>query len=240
MPEIPNSSSFIPKRSNGPRVRQRRSHTFFLLSIISYACLIAAPTASAAVYVYSLYTKQQFNEAVNRLDQSISNFREADMATVLEFDTRLKAANALIDSHVSLVRALQIFEQSTLQNVGFTELKFTRTGTDTVLAEASLTTTNFDAALFQRGEYSKSSALFSEATIDNVVFIPPGEEGLGESVTMQGEFVFAQDTIAYESSVASAQLSLPVSTPPESTDAVTPATDVSDAANEVLSETLTP
>ncbi len=198
MPENPNSSSFIPKRSTGPRVRQRRTHTFFFISILSYACLVAAPTSAAAVYVYSLYTDKQFNEAVTNLDVAISDFREADMASVLEFDARIKAATALIDNHVSLVRALEVFEQSTLQSVGFSDLKFLRTSPNTIEASASLTTVNLDAALFQRTEYSKESVSFDKAILDSVTFVPPNEDGFGESVTMNGKFTFTKDSIEFD------------------------------------------
>ncbi len=224
MPENPNSSSFIPKRSTGPRVRQRRTHTFFLISIVSYACLVAAPTSAAAVYVYSLYTDKQFNEAVTNLDQAISDFREADMATVLEFDSRLKAANALIDNHVSLVRALEVFEQSTLQSVGFSDLKFLRTSPNTIEASASLTTINLDAALFQRTEYSKESVSFDNALLDSVTFIPPSEEGFGESVTMNGKFTFTKDSIAFDPQIVGA----PVTGTSE------PVVDVGASDNEVV------
>jgi hypothetical protein len=196
MADVPNSSSFIPKRTAGSAIRKRQSRNFFLLAILSYACLIAAPTASAAVYVYKLYTDRQFEELVTQLDQEIAKFSEADMARVLEFDSRQKAAAALVDNHISLVRAIEALEIATANNVAFSELNFRRLAADTLAVEGSLLATNFDTAIFQRAEYYKEAAPFASSRLENIVFEPAGDGG-SERVSMEGTFTFTDETVAF-------------------------------------------
>ncbi len=197
MPDLPSSSSFIPKRTAGTKVRQKRTRNFFLLSIISYACLIAAPTASAAVFVYQIYTERQFDQVVTNLDDAISSFSEAEMARVLEFSARLEAAKQLVNNHVSLVKALESLEQSTVSEVGFTSLGFERNGDGSIRVAANILATNFDAALFQRGAYNDQNVPIANATLSDISFIPPTEAGAGERVDMTGVFDFTVSDIQF-------------------------------------------
>jgi hypothetical protein len=197
MPDLPNSSSFIPKRTTGTKIRQKRTRNFFLLSIVSYACLIAAPTASAAVYVYQMYTERQFDQTVTRLDEAISGFSEAEMARVLEFDRRLKMAEHLVDTHVSVVKAFTALEQTTVRNAGFRSLAIKRLDEGTLSVEGELLATNFDTALFQRGAYNADSVTMERADLNDISFSPATEEGDGEVVTFNGTFTFLTSDIAF-------------------------------------------
>lgn len=197
MPDLPNSSSFIPKRTTGTKIRQKRTRNFFLLSIISYACLIAAPTASAAVYVYQMYTERQFDQIVTRLDEAIGGFSEAEMARVLEFDRRLKMAEQLVETHVSVVKAFTALEQTTVRNAGFRSLAMKRLDDGTLNVEGELLASNFDTALFQRGAYNAESAAMATANLEDIAFSPATEAGDDEVVTFTGTFTFLSSDIAF-------------------------------------------
>jgi hypothetical protein len=206
MPDLPSSSSFIPKRTTGTRIRQKGTRNFFLLSIISYACLIAAPTASAAVYVYKIYTERQFEQVVAKLDEAISGFNEAEMARVLEFDRRLKFAEHLVDTHISVVKALGALENNTIGNAGFRSLAIKRLDEQTLLASGELIATDFDAALFQRGAYKNTEAVpLGTAQLTDITFVPPTEVGGEDVITFKGEFTFAASDIAFTVGGATAQ-----------------------------------
>ncbi len=196
MSDLPNSSSFIPKRSSGQPARQRRQHSFFLLAIISYACLIAAPTASAAVFVYQMYTERQFEQVVSELDTAINAFSQADLEQVLEFNDRLKKAATIVDSQVALGLALQALERNTATEVAFTNLNLNRQKDGSIKVAGDLITTNFDAALFQRGEYAKSD-LTKSAQISNVTFTPQDLESGVKRVEVKGLFTFTPDQIRF-------------------------------------------
>jgi hypothetical protein len=191
-----NSSSFIPKRAATARTRQSRTHNFFILSIISYACLVAAPTASAAVYVYKIYTEKQFEQSVNSLDESINSFKESDLSKVIEFDKRIKAAKKLVDSHVSVLKTITALEAITTENVGFNNLSITRQGSGDIRAEASVVTTDFDTAIFQRSIYSKENKSLSKALLSGITFVPAGDSNT-EKIDMKAVFDFPASAILF-------------------------------------------
>lgn len=192
----PQQSSFIPKRNSGASKRQPRQNTFFVLGIISYACLIAAPTGSAAVYVYKLYTQKHFDAAVTTLDTEIKKFSEADMHTVIEYDQRLKTIKTILDSHISVNRALAVLEANTAQTVAFDSLTMERTGKEHLQIEADIVTDSFDAAMFQRKTYLGLDALAS-SSITDIAFTPSDEDGLGRKVNFKGDFIFDAEDITF-------------------------------------------
>lgn len=198
MPDLPSSSSFIPKRTAGVSARQKRTHSFFFLSVISYACLIAAPTASAAVYVYQLYTHRQFEQVVSSLETSMDTFSDAEMERVLEFDRRLKLAQSLVESHVSVVRVLEALEANTVAEAGFTNLSIVRNEDGSLAANADMLATNLDTAIFQRTTYNNENIAIDDASLGKITFAPAGEDGGGQRVTMTGTFGFTVDDIRFE------------------------------------------
>ncbi|MCU0678631.1 MAG: hypothetical protein MUF19_03560 [Candidatus Pacebacteria bacterium] len=216
MPDLPSSSSFIPKRTAGTKIRQKRTRNFFLLSIISYACLIAAPTASAAVYVYQIYTDRQFEQLVTSLDEAIGSFSEAEMARVLEFATRLESAEKLVNNHVSVVRALESLEQTTATEVGFRSLTLLRNPDGSLRIAADILASDFDAALFQRGAYKNQNVPIANATLDDIAFVPPSDVGEGERVMMTGIFDFSVSDIQFSISENSTTEPLPETSTSES------------------------
>lgn len=235
MSDLPSSSSFIPKRTTGTSVRQKRTRNFFLLSIVSYACLIAAPTASAAVYVYQLYTNRQFEQVINSLQTAMETFSDAEMARVLEFDRRLKLAKSLVDNHVSVVRVLEALETNTVTDAGFTKLSIKRQGDGALEASAEILAANFDTAMFQRGAYNNENIPIEDASLGKITFVPPGEDGTGERVTMAGTFDFTLDDIRFVVSENTA------ATPADTT--VTPAVnssvdDTTDSATTITNDSL--
>jgi hypothetical protein len=202
MPES-SSSSFIPKRGATQKLRQApRRYNIFVLSIISYALFVAAPVASAAVYVYQMYSERQVTLAAEALQSEIASFGAAKFESVLEFDRRLVAAEALLDSHVSIHKVLTILERATAQSIGVGTLTLERTDMNTVTVTGDLTTDSFNAALFQRGTYSGENQIAS-TTLEGVNFTPASSEvedaelAGADEVSFSATFVFALDEISY-------------------------------------------
>jgi hypothetical protein len=191
MADVP-SSSFIPKRNAQQATRRNRGHNFFLLAIISYACLIAAPTASAAVFVYNIYVDRQFAEAVVALEAAISDFGEADMKRVIEFDARLQNARDLVDRHVSINKVLAHLEANTIDLVAFTSLSLTRTAEGGVKVEGAALADSLDSAYFQRTVYDRDTTA-GDGLIADVAF-NPGEDD-AELVEFVGTYTFAAGDI---------------------------------------------
>ncbi len=210
MPESP-SSSFIPKRGAAKNKRPAgRKYNFFILSIISYALFVAAPIASAVVFIYEKYTEKVFAQAVIDLDTAINTFSEADMQRVVEFEDRLVAADQLLNSHVSLVSLMNILESNTAATIQFNSLAVERTSPDKLTATAAITTDEFDALLFQRGIY-KGNEQIADTKFSAVTFAgAAGEETSSsvsqtevesandtKSITLQAGFEFSADSILY-------------------------------------------
>ena len=82
------ASSFIPKRNPGTKPKSVRRYNFFLLSVISYSLFVAAPLASAALFIYQISAEAKFAAAVKNLEEQIQTFNEDDLARVVEFDER--------------------------------------------------------------------------------------------------------------------------------------------------------
>lgn len=204
MAEVPHSS-FIPKRTTTTTVRRPRTYNFFVVGIVSYALFISAPVASAAVYVYHLYTERQLDAVVTEIDTAISDFNVADLQTVVTTDNRLRGAKTLLESHVSLPTALRILEEGTAETVAFETLAFERTDRNTVTVSGDLTATNFDAAIFQREEYNKNT-LIAETKLEDLVFTPPNTEDITDlpDISVSGTFTFKTGTILYNPNTVTA------------------------------------
>jgi hypothetical protein len=192
----PQQSSFIPRRNSGMIKRQPRQNTFFVLGIISYACLVAAPTASAAVYAYQMYATKQFEASVNALNTEINKFNEADMSRVLEYNQRLALIKQIVNNHISLNRALEVLEANTAESVTFNSLIMNRTGANTLLVKSELLTDSIDAALFQRKTYTDVKALAS-SSLENIKFTAGKKDGSGRTVAFSGKFNFNASDISF-------------------------------------------
>lgn len=210
MPPSP-SGSFIPKRSTGSKPHGVRRYNFFILPIISYTMFIAAPLASAALFIYQIRVDSQFKTAVAGLEEQIDGFKTLDSDRVIEFDDRLQLTKQLVSSHVSLISLLTILENATAETVQFKNLSIARKDDKSVSVKGSLVTSALDGALFQRVTYT-AATLITESELSNVALVtggisaaktdtatvPAAPVGLAKSsVTLNAEFTFSADKILY-------------------------------------------
>jgi len=200
MPET-SSSSFIPKRKSAGSTRQVTRRNIYIFSIISYALFIAAPFASAAVFIYQKYTDNTFNQAVVDLDTAIKGFNETDLLRVIDFNERLDIGNRLLQSHVSLVSLLNILEQSTAKTIQFNSLKITRTDQSSLLVDAEIVADTFDALLFQRGLYENNNNIAS-STYETLTFVPITADAKDSDankppLSLTAKMSFTSDSVLY-------------------------------------------
>ncbi len=196
MADVP-TGSFIPKRSVN-QARRTKRYNFFIFGIISYALFIAAPVASAAVFVYEKYTEKSLNAAIAELDKAVNDFSVSDLQMVVGFDNQLEGANYLLGSHISLVSAMNILEQSTAETVAFEDLSFERSDRSTLAVNATLSAEDFDAAIFQRETYSEND-LIASSSMEDLTFTPPSDETDPDTpqISVAGVFNFNADNILY-------------------------------------------
>ncbi len=215
MPPSP-SGSFIPKRNTGSRPKGVHRYHFFILPIISYTMFIAAPLASAALFIYQIRVDSQFKTAVAALELQIKDFNDVDLTRVIEFDDRLKLSKQLVSSHVSLISLLAILENATADTVRFSNLSITRKDEKTLLAKGTLVTSALDGALFQRATYSTATQI-AQAKLSGITLVSSAAATAASAasaasaaatktdinvatksaVTLSAEFTFAADKILY-------------------------------------------
>lgn len=213
MPPSQSNSSFIPKRSPSQKAKKPRAQRLYVFSLIATALFVASLLASGAVFVYERQTQFNLAEAITDFNTAANNFSETDFARVTEFSNRVNTTKEFINSHVSLVELLSIFEQNTVGAAQVTSLAIERTDQTTVTANANLVTNAIDGALFQRDQYQRTPEL-SDLAIEDVSFIVPGMSGVvapGEQlpVNLEMTFVFSADEILYSPSFTSQSLPEP-------------------------------
>jgi hypothetical protein len=238
MPPAP-ASSFIPKRNSGQKPKQARVKSVFLLSIISYSLFIAAPLASAGVFIYKLQVDKSAAATLEEVARPLAVFNESDYLRLLDFNDPLSAANALNGSHISIASALDILAKSTAETVQFNKIEFERTSTNLLTVNAELETSAFDGALFQRGQYAAEDSIESSQFED--VTLVSTEVATGEvqsssqpvtaglkTVTLAAEFTFTADTIAYNPQTTTVVNETPVVELPPATSSAPTAVSESD------------
>jgi urease beta subunit len=193
---------------------------------------MAAPTGSAAVYVYQLYTTKQFESVVTELNQEISKFNTADMNRVLEYDKRLSITKTILDNHVSLGRALAILEANTAESVAFMNLIMKRTAREVVTVESMLLPDSLDAAMFQRDTYQGLKSLASSSITD--IKFTPGNASSTRKVDLRGRFMFKAGEISFIPDGQATSTSVEVSsatTPPSVTTSEATSTAATNSSN---------
>ncbi len=190
------SGSFIPKRNPGAPVRAPRQKNFFVLSIVSYSLFIAAPLASAGVFIYHLQVQKNFAEVVKNLDTAITSFNQSDYDRVISFNRRLLAVNELVAGHVSITTLLNTLGAATANTVQFKNLELTRTDAEKIAIKADLLTPALDGALYQRGQYD-ANTIIDTAAFSEVKLIPASAEAAGGEVELKAEFSFSAGDVLY-------------------------------------------
>lgn len=164
MPNSP-TSSFIPKQGPAKHSRQlsRQVHIF---TIISYVLFFSVLMASLLVFFYDRHIKNQLEAEVVALDAAIANFNNDKMEQIKAFNERLIQTENRIQNSVSAVSVFDSLESSTAAAVGLDTLQLKRIADQTFLVTATVNTSSFDSALFQRGLYERNPIIETVAFQD--------------------------------------------------------------------------
>lgn len=178
------NNSFIPKRGPAKRRRGGGTKRIYIFTLISYILMFATLLAAGAVYFYSGYLETQLDEEIAALNSDISDFSEADMERVQEFDHRLSQAANRLDNTISLISVFSALEAATVDSVGLSSLTLTREEDETLLLKAEIETDTFDSTIFQRGVYKRNETI-TEVTIGDVTTSGIGETDSEETATSE-------------------------------------------------------
>ncbi len=154
-----NNSSFIPKRGTSKRKRKVRKGNIYVLTIVASVILFATLLASAGVYLYQQYVTNQLQNEIAQMNAAVSDFKEADMQRVQEFDVRLRQANQRLENAASVSAILDSLEASVIDTVRLSGLSISRNIDENFIVEADIETDTFDSTIFQRGIFIRGEVI---------------------------------------------------------------------------------
>ncbi len=164
MVDIPRSS-FIPKETSGLTPdRIRRGRTFHVFGFIGSAVLIGSLlSAGFTFYLYSS-AKGKLEDAKTALSEQKGLFDAGKVSEVQEFDRRLKAAEILMQNHVSPTHIFRALEDKTKQRIQFLSFDLERTSDSELLVSLTGKTEEFRTLALQEIDFEDDEIL------KNVVF----------------------------------------------------------------------
>jgi hypothetical protein len=164
MVEIPRSS-FIPKESMGMTPdRVRRGRTFHVFGFVGSAILIGSLIGAGAVFLLKGAAQRELERAQTALSAQKNVFNSEHVAEVRDFDRKLKAAQVLLNNHISPLRVFNALENKTKKKVQFTSFTMKRTSPSEVLVTLTGKTEVFKTLALQELGFADDSLL------KNVVF----------------------------------------------------------------------
>lgn len=116
-------TSFIPKKPLADTPSSISGAGFFL--IISIIIFVIAIAASAGVYFYGTYLQKQNEESKQKLLDKEAHFDTSSIERLVALNSRIKAAEDLLDKHIVLTSLFEFFQESVLKTVRFESLAYT-------------------------------------------------------------------------------------------------------------------
>lgn len=220
-----NNSSFIPKRGTTKRTRKVRNGNVYILTIISYVALFSTLLASGSIFLYQGYVNKQLQSEIASMNAEVSDFKEADMQKVQEFDVRLRQANSRLNNAVSVTRILSALEGSVIDTVRLASLDVKRNMDNNFIVEAEVETDTFDSTIYQEGIFARGEGI-EIVEIDDVslteVTTSESDGELRQSVTFITKLAVPLDAVLYQvpATVVTQPPVLPAPTVSENEDSV--------------------
>lgn len=114
--------SFIPKKTLNKPIYIGHKFSFFL--IIGIASFIISGLLFGGAYFY----KKALEQSIGAMEDSLKKAEDRlDMSFILEvrdLDAKIKIAEGILNNHKQLSGVFEFLEQSTLQNVRFSDFRF--------------------------------------------------------------------------------------------------------------------
>jgi hypothetical protein len=120
-------SSFIPQaplspmRAAGPSSRGGGFDLFILIGIVVF---VASATLAAGVFLYSQYLSTSAASKLEQLERAKQAFEPSLIQDLTRLDSRMRAANTILEGHVAPTTLFHLLEQLTLQTVAFSAFDF--------------------------------------------------------------------------------------------------------------------
>lgn len=181
-------SSFIPKQPARGKVQKRGVRKIYIFAYVSFVLFFGVLVASGGTFFYKLTEEKRLETKKQELVDQRSDFKESDLARIKVLDSRLKAANTLLDQHVSTVKLINEIERATVDKVAFAGLNLDRTTSPIVTVTLDAMTDSFNAVLFQR-EVLAANPLLSGTSFESVTAtVPTVDPALGVADAIEISF----------------------------------------------------
>lgn len=155
-------SSFIPKQVVGTAPKRSGApRRFRVLNVIAVVLLIAALLLSLGAYFYQRYAESQLSKASDDLATSADSIDLKTLDEVKGVDYRLRAAQYLLDQHLSPSRIFDALERATNVTVQFNTFSYSRRPSGGVDVSLGGVTNEFKSVALQRANFSKDPVLGS-------------------------------------------------------------------------------
>lgn len=122
-------TSFIPQqpllRVEGTQRRREHVSLSLLFALIIFFATIAV---AGGVYYLREDAERKLSEAKHQLDEREKNINIDEITSLKLLSTRFEAAEKVLSNHVALSAVLDLLEETTSVNVGFTSFAFSQSG----------------------------------------------------------------------------------------------------------------
>ncbi len=165
-------TSFIPKK---PMIEERAvaPRPIGLLTVISLFILITVIVVSVGLYFYKGVVGGNITEMQEYLKTAQSRYEPAKIQELQVLDRRLKAANEILSSHVTVTPIFELLQKVTMKTVRYTKFSYT-TGTDKdkkVLVKLTGTAIGYRSIALQSDIFTENKQiidpLFSNLVLDD-------------------------------------------------------------------------
>lgn len=164
-------SSFIPQDAAKPiqSPRQPRGGGLgdlgFLIGIVAF---VASAALAGAVFLYQQYTVSSAGSKSEQLQRAKEAFEPALIHELTRLDDRMRAADAILGSHIAPLALFDALQQTTLTTVSFKSLNFEFADSQNLKIEMSGVAQSVNSIALQADLFSKSGVLsnpiFSDIT----------------------------------------------------------------------------
>jgi len=196
MDQVP-QSSFVPRQAGNAVVQAppRRRRRFNLLSFSAVIIFFSSLILAVAVFTLKQSRMQTLEERRTELSSKRALFNRDDIESVQLMDVRLKAATALLETHVAPSKLLEVLERTTQDQIQFNEFKFTRRPSGNVGVTMLGIAPRFNTVASQAQRYADQE-LFRRVIFSDLN--QPEPEYVSFSVTLD----IARDKISYDAARA--------------------------------------
>ena len=181
-------TSFIPKSPVRGAVKPAGVRKVYIFTYVSSVFFFGTLLATAGTFFYNISIDSQLSSQKARLSEERSSFNQSDLERVRELETRMKTAFNILDGKVSLHSLLIALEDTTLRSVQIVGLEYKKDVNNSLNLALLITTTNFNASLFQREIFSGNTVL-KGSSVSEIIFTDGAAEGDSE-VLAESEVTF--------------------------------------------------